>query len=68
MLCPCGPCPPPGSLSYDPPLVITRGKGAYLYDEAGREYLDCVNNVCHVGHCHPEVVAAGAKYAAHRVP
>jgi 4-aminobutyrate aminotransferase-like enzyme len=36
-----------------------RGRGQYLYDESGREYLDLVNNVCHVGHCHPRVVAAG---------
>ena len=28
------------------------------------EYLDCVNNVCHVGHCHPHVVAAAAKQLA----
>lgn len=46
-------------LSYQSPLLIVRGQGQYLYDENGREYLDCVNNVCHVGHCHPAVVAAG---------
>ena len=47
------------SLSYDQPLKIVRGRGQYLYDEAGNEWLDMVNNVCHVGHCHPHVVAAG---------
>ncbi|XP_041363734.1 ethanolamine-phosphate phospho-lyase-like isoform X2 [Gigantopelta aegis] len=31
-----------------------------MYDELGHEYLDCINNVCHVGHCHPDVVEAGA--------
>jgi 4-aminobutyrate aminotransferase-like enzyme/Ser/Thr protein kinase RdoA (MazF antagonist) len=46
------------SLSYDEPLHIVRGAMQYLYDENGRPYLDCVNNVCHVGHCHPRVVAA----------
>ena len=35
-----------------------QGRGAFLYDESGKEYLDCVNNVCHVGHCHPRVVKA----------
>ena len=30
-----------------------------MYDNSGRPYLDLVNNVCHVGHCHPRVVAAG---------
>ncbi|HTQ81165.1 MAG TPA: aminotransferase class III-fold pyridoxal phosphate-dependent enzyme, partial [Thermoanaerobaculia bacterium] len=47
------------SLSYKTPLKIVRGEGQYLYDEDGRAYLDMVNNVCHVGHCHPRVVAAG---------
>ena len=46
------------SLSYDSPLHITRGKGQYLYDSNGSTYLDCVNNVCHVGHCHPYVVSS----------
>ena len=31
----------------------------YLYDDEGRRYLDAYNNVAHVGHCHPRVVAAG---------
>ena len=43
------------------PLYIGRGEGAYLYDEAGSRYLDLQNNVAHVGHCHPKVVAAGAE-------
>ena len=46
-------------LSYQTPLQIVRGIGQYLFDENGRKYLDCVNNVSHVGHCHPKVVAAG---------
>lgn len=52
------------SVSYADPLVILRGAGQYLYDEAGLEYLDCVNNVCHVGHCHPQVIAAGESQMA----
>jgi 4-aminobutyrate aminotransferase-like enzyme len=47
------------SISYDRPLKIVRGKKQYLYTEDGRKYLDGVNNVCHVGHCHPHVVSAG---------
>ena len=46
------------SLSYREPLKLVSGRGQYLYDDAGNQYLDCVNNVCHVGHCHPHVVAA----------
>src|SRR5206468_7767701 len=38
------------SLSYRTPLHIVRGEGAHLYDADGRAYLDCVNNVAHVGH------------------
>ncbi|EGW03038.1 Alanine--glyoxylate aminotransferase 2-like 2 [Cricetulus griseus] len=40
------------------PVKIIRSKGQYLYDEQGREFLDCINNVAHVGHCHPIVVQA----------
>ncbi len=47
------------SVSYRIPLHIVRGEGAYLYDADGRGYLDCVNNVAHVGHAHPRVVEAG---------
>ena len=47
------------SVSYDTPLKIVRGMGGFLYSETGQPYLDGVNNVCHVGHCHPAVVAAG---------
>ncbi|WP_051897641.1 aminotransferase class III-fold pyridoxal phosphate-dependent enzyme [Sciscionella sediminilitoris] len=46
------------SLSYAEPLHIVEGEGAELVDVHGRRYLDLVNNVCHVGHCHPRVVEA----------
>ena len=49
------------SISYKKPLRIVRGMGSYLYDDAGRSYLDSVNNVAHVGHAHPHVVAAGQR-------
>jgi len=49
------------SLNFKKPLHIVRGSGAYLYDEEDRPYLDLVNNVAHVGHCHPRVVAAGER-------
>ncbi len=52
------------SLSYDDPLTIVRGQMQYLFDPHGRAYLDGVNNVCHVGHCRPEVVSALADQAA----
>lgn len=52
------------SLSYDKPLHIVRGEGVYLMDVEGRKYLDTVNNVNHVGHQHPKVVAAGQRQMA----
>ena len=47
------------SISYRRPLKIVRGEAQYLYTDQGQQYLDGVNNVCHVGHCHPKVVASG---------
>ncbi len=52
------------SISYQKPLKIVRGSMQYLYDEDGRAYLDAVNNVSHVGHCHPRVVKAGQEQLA----
>jgi 4-aminobutyrate aminotransferase-like enzyme len=49
------------SLSYRNPVKIVRGEMQYLYDDEGRRYLDAYNNVAHVGHCHPRVVAAGVE-------
>jgi 4-aminobutyrate aminotransferase-like enzyme len=46
------------------PLLVLKGEKEFLFDENGSPYLDCVNNVAHVGHCHPHVVAATAKQCA----
>ena len=43
---------------YDRPVHLVRGSGTRVWDSDGREYLDCYNNVPHVGHCHPRVVRA----------
>jgi 4-aminobutyrate aminotransferase-like enzyme len=51
-------------LFYDEPVHLVRGEGVWLYDAAGRRYLDCYNNVASVGHCHPHVVGALARQAA----
>ena len=52
------------SISYRRPLEMVRGKGAYLFDDGGQPYLDCVNNVAQVGHSHPRVVRAGQSQMA----
>ena len=49
------------SVAYRNPVKIVRGEMQYLYDDAGRQYLDAYNNVAHVGHCHPRVVEAGVR-------
>lgn len=48
-------------LHYEQPLHLARGWMQYLYGADGREYLDLVNNVCHVGHSHPKVVEAARR-------
>lgn len=44
--------------------ATTPAPGQFLYDAAGRKYLDCVNNPAHVGHCHPRVVEAASRQLA----
>lgn len=51
-------------LFYETPVHLVRGDGVWLYDTAGKAYLDTYNNVASVGHCHPHVVAATARQSA----
>ena len=46
------------STFYAEPVHIVRGEGVWLWDADGRRYLDCYNNVAHVGHANPRVVEA----------
>lgn len=52
------------SISYKKPLKIIKSALQYLYDDKGNTFVDCVNNVSHVGHCHPVVVRAMQKQVA----
>lgn len=47
------------------PLAIVRGKGARVWDENGREYIDCVGGqgTANVGHANPVVASAIAEQA-----
>jgi acetylornithine/LysW-gamma-L-lysine aminotransferase len=47
------------------PVVITRGKGALVWDIKGKEYVDCTGSygVALLGHSHPKVVEAVCKQA-----
>lgn len=42
------------------PVSFTHGQGAWLWDAAGKKYLDALGGiaVCALGHAHPEVTAA----------
>ena len=51
-------------LFYEEPVHIVRGEDVWLWDADGKRYLDCYNNVPHVGHCNPRVVDAICKQAA----
>ena len=52
------------SIAYRDPIKIVRGWRQYLFDDVGRRYIDAYNNVPHVGHAHPRVVAAGHRQMA----
>src|ERR1700761_6019059 len=51
-------------LFYAQPVELVRGAGVYLYDPAGRSYLDAYNNVPSVGHSHPHVTEAVSRQLA----
>jgi alanine-glyoxylate transaminase/(R)-3-amino-2-methylpropionate-pyruvate transaminase len=44
---------------YEEPVVLTKGKGSWVFDADGREYLDFFGGILTLGlgHCHPEVVS-----------
>ena len=50
-----------GARNYHPlPVVVARGKGAWVYDEQGRAYLDALSaySALNFGHLHPRLVGA----------
>lgn len=49
---------------YEEPIHFVKGEGVWLWDADGRKYLDCYNNVPHVGHCNPRVVDAICRQAS----
>lgn len=52
------------STFYLDPVHLVKGEGVWVWDADGRRYLDCYNNVPHVGHCHPHVVDAICRQAS----
>lgn len=55
-----------GAHNYKPlDVVLTRGEGVYVWDDAGRRYLDCLSaySAVNQGHCHPKILAAMVEQA-----
>src|SRR5512136_1480286 len=48
------------------PIVLTRGKGAIVWDINGKEYVDCTSSygVALLGHSHPKIVEAVCEQAS----
>jgi ornithine--oxo-acid transaminase len=58
-----------GAHNYQPlPVVLARGEGAYLWDTAGRRYVDMMSaySAASHGHAHPRILAA-LEAQAHRL-
>ncbi len=56
-----------GARNYLPlDVVITRGKGIWLWDVEGNKYMDCLSaySAVNQGHCHPEIMKALVDQAA----
>ncbi len=49
-----------------PAITLARGEGCYVWDDAGKRYLDCASGIAvnAVGHCHPRWVKAVTEQAA----
>jgi hypothetical protein len=46
--------------NYNPlPVVLARGRGAHVWDVAGRRYIDMLSaySAASLGHCHPRIIA-----------
>ena len=55
-----------GAHNYEPlPVVLARGKGAYVWDVVGRRYIDMMSAYSAVshGHCHPRLTRVLAQQA-----
>jgi ornithine--oxo-acid transaminase len=55
-----------GAHNYKPlDVVLTRGKGVYVWDTDGKRYLDCLSaySAVNQGHCHPKILAAMVEQA-----
>lgn len=57
-----------GAHNYKPlDVVLARGQGVWVWDVAGKKYLDCLSaySAVNQGHCHPKIMAAMMAQARH---
>ena len=55
-----------GTHNYEPiGVVLSRGKGVWVWDTEGNRYLDCLSaySAVNQGHCHPTILAAMVEQA-----
>jgi len=55
-----------GARNYAPlEVVLTRGRGVWVWDVEGNKYLDCLAayGACNQGHCHPKILKAMIRQA-----
>src|SRR5215471_9507434 len=52
-----------------PPIVLTRGRGAVVYDSMGKKYLDFLGGIAvnALGHAHPRIVKVIRREAARAI-
>jgi acetylornithine aminotransferase/acetylornithine/N-succinyldiaminopimelate aminotransferase len=52
-----------------PPVLFTRGRGCYLYDDRGKKYLDFLGGIAvnALGHAHPRLVRVIRREAARAI-
>src|SRR5262250_3331985 len=56
-----------GAHNYKPfDVVLTRGRGVWVWDIDGRRYLDCLSaySAVNQGHCHPRILQAMTEQAS----
>ena len=51
--------------TYAPKTLLVKGEGSYVWDDAGKKYLDLSTgiSVCNLGHSHPKVAEAISEQA-----
>ncbi|MCP9235712.1 ornithine--oxo-acid transaminase [Lewinella sp. JB7] len=56
-----------GAHNYHPlPVVLSEGRGVYVYDVAGKQYFDFLSaySAVNQGHCHPRILGAMQRQAS----